>query len=123
MSLLTVLQLLPLLGAALIATIGKDREDLVKKSAFAVTLLVAAVGLLMAAQFNRGDAGLQFVERHQWIPTFGINYAVGVDGIALVLILMSVILAPIVVLAGWKDRKSTRLNSSHTDISRMPSSA
>ena len=108
MSLLTVLQLLPLLGAALIATIGKDREDLVKKSAFAVTLLVAAVGLLMAAQFNRGDAGLQFVERHQWIPTFGINYAVGVDGIALVLILMSVILAPIVVLAGWNEATSGR---------------
>ena len=108
MSLLTVLQLLPLLGAALIATIGKDREDLVKKVAFAVTLLVAAVGLLMAAQFNRGDAGLQFVERHQWIPTFGINYAVGVDGIALVLILMSVILAPIVVLAGWNEATSGR---------------
>ena len=108
MSLLTVLQLLPLLGAALIATIGKDREDLVKKAAFAVTLLVAAVGLLMAAQFNRGDAGLQFVERHQWIPTFGINYAVGVDGIALVLILMSVILAPIVVLAGWNEATSGR---------------
>ena len=108
MSLLTVLQLLPLLGAALIATIGKDREDLIKKSAFTVTLLVAAVGLLMAAQFNRGDAGLQFVERHQWIPTFGINYAVGVDGIALVLILMSVILAPIVVLAGWNEATSGR---------------
>jgi NADH-quinone oxidoreductase subunit M len=108
MSLLTVLQLLPLLGSALIATIGKDREDLIKKSAFTVTLLVAAVGLLMAAQFNRGDAGLQFVERHQWIPTFGINYAVGVDGIALVLILMSVILAPIVVLAGWNEATSGR---------------
>ena len=108
MSLLTVLQLLPLLGAALIATIGKNREDLIKKSAFTVTLLVAVVGLFMAAQFNRGDAGLQFVERHQWIPTFGINYAVGVDGIALVLILMSVILAPIVVLAGWNEATSGR---------------
>ena len=108
MSLLTVLQLLPLLGAALIATIGKDREDLAKKAAFTVTLLVAVVGLVMAAQFDRGDAGLQFVERHQWIPTFGINYAVGVDGIALVLILMSVILAPIVVLAGWNEATSGR---------------
>ena len=108
MSILTVMQLLPLLGALLIATVNKDKEELVKKLALLTTLAVAVVGVVMAIQFDRGSAGLQFVEKHPWIPAFGINYAVGIDGIALVLILMSVILAPIVVLAGWNEANAGR---------------
>ena len=62
----------------------------------------------MATQFQRDNVDLQFVEVHSWIPTFGINYAVGVDGVALVLILLSVLLSPIVVLAGWNEASGGR---------------
>jgi NADH-quinone oxidoreductase subunit M len=62
----------------------------------------------MAVQFQRDNTELQFVEVRSWIPSFGINYAVGIDGIALVLILMSVILAPIVILAGWNEAQGGR---------------
>jgi NADH-quinone oxidoreductase subunit M len=62
----------------------------------------------MAVQFQRDNTDLQFVEVRSWIPSFGINYAVGIDGIALVLILMSVILAPIVILAGWNEAQGGR---------------
>ena len=108
MSFLTVMGLLPLIGAALIAITGKGKDELVKKMALATTLVVAAAGIYLALSFNRSDAGLQFVEKRQWIPAFGINYAVGIDGIALVLILLSVILAPIVVLAGWNEATGGR---------------
>ena len=108
MSFLTVLVLLPLVGAALIATVNKEKEDAIKKMAFLTTLIVAVAGIALTLQFDRGDAGLQFVEKRSWIPAFGINYAVGIDGIALVLILMSVILAPIVVLAGWNEATGGR---------------
>ena len=108
MSFLTVMQLLPLVGAALIATVGKDKEDAIKKMAFLTTLVVAVAGIALALQFDRNNAGLQFVEKRAWIPAFGINYAVGIDGIALVLILMSVILAPVVVLAGWQEATGGR---------------
>ena len=108
MSFLTVMELLPLIGAALIATTGKGKDELVKKMAFATTLVVAAAGIWLTLQFDRADAGLQFVEKRSWISAFGINYAVGIDGIALVLILMSVILAPIVVLAGWNEATGGR---------------
>ena len=108
MSFLTVMQLLPLVGAALIATVGKDNEDAIKKMAFLTTLVVAVAGIALALQFDRNNAGLQFVEKRAWIPAFGINYAVGIDGIALVLILMSVILAPVVVLAGWQEATGGR---------------
>lgn len=108
MSFLTIMQLLPLLGAALIATVDKDKDETIKKLAFASTLVVAVAGIFLATQFDRSSAGLQFVEKRSWIPAFGINYAVGIDGIALVLILMSVILAPIVVLAGWNEATGGR---------------
>ena len=108
MSFLTLLVLLPLIGAALVATVNKEKEDAIKKLAFLTTLVVAVVGIALALQFDRSDAGLQFVEKRSWIPAFGINYAVGIDGIALVLILMSVILAPIVVLAGWNEATGGR---------------
>lgn len=108
MSFLTVMELLPLVGAALIATVGKEKVDAIKKMAFMTTLLVAVAGIALALQFDRNNAGLQFVEKREWIPAFGINYAVGIDGIALVLILMSVILAPVVVLAGWNEAQGGR---------------
>lgn len=105
---LTSLMLLPLLGALLIATLSQSKELLAKQIALATTLLVAIVGIVMATQFQRDNVDLQFVEVHSWIPTFGINFAVGVDGIALVLILLSVLLAPVVVLAGWNEATGGR---------------
>ena len=57
----------------------------------------------MAVQFKPGGPDFQFTQQVQWIPQFGVHYAVGVDGIALVLILMSVILMPVVILASWND--------------------
>ena len=59
MSFLTVMQLLPLVGAALIATVGKDKEDAIKKMAFLTTLVVAVAGIALALQFDRNNAGLQ----------------------------------------------------------------
>ncbi len=105
---LTTLGLLPLIGAAFVAFLPKSNALAAKRAAFITTLLVAAAGIAMATQFQRDNVDLQFVEVHSWIPTFGINYAVGVDGIALVLILLSVLLAPIVVLAGWNEASGGR---------------
>ena len=57
----------------------------------------------MAVNFKIGGPRFQFNQTYQWIPQFGVHYAVGVDGIALVLILMTTILMPVVILASWND--------------------
>jgi NADH-quinone oxidoreductase subunit M len=62
----------------------------------------------MTINFDRGVTDLQFVESYDWIKAFGIKYAVGVDGIALVLILMTALLTPVVVLAGWNESQGGR---------------
>ena len=99
---------LPLAGSLAVSLIPKANEKLIKQTAFLTTLVVMGTTIAMAVNFQRDNAELQFVEKYSWIPSFGINYALGVDGLALVLILMSTILAPIVVLAGWNESQGGR---------------
>ena len=89
MSLITTMMLLPILGSILIAASSSAKAQQAKVIALGTSLLVAALSIWMALQFKMGKAGYQFVESHQWISGFNINYAVGVDGLALVLIVMA----------------------------------
>ena len=108
MNALTTMMLLPLIGSILVAVIPSDQVLRIKQAALGTTLLVAISGVLAWIKFDSSNTALQFVESAKWIPSFGINYAVGVDGLAIVLILMSVLLAPIVVLAGWNESEVGR---------------
>ncbi len=108
MNWLTLLMVLPLIGSAVVVALPKENEKLVKQVALASTLVVMGVTIAMAMGFQRDNVDLQYVEKYSWIPSFGINYALGVDGLALVLILMSTILAPVVVLAGWNESQGGR---------------
>ena len=105
---LTMIMLLPLLGAAIIAAMPAAKTTLVKQIALTTTLVVAIVTIVKALSFDTGNTALQFRQSYSWIPSFAINWAMGVDGIALVLILMSVILAPVVILAGWHESEGGR---------------
>src|SRR5215468_2610326 len=111
---LTVAGAIPLVGAIVIAlTPGRSapgspadrraRDLLVKQIALIFSLITLAVTIVIAVKFKAGGPRFQFQQVYQWIPQFGVHYAVGVDGIALVLILMTVVLMPVVVLASWND--------------------
>ena len=108
MSLLTIIGLLPLVISVLIVAIPSKNVGLIKKVAFAGTTIIAIISILLAIGFNKSDTALQYVQSNAWIPTFNINYSVGIDGISLVLILLSTILVPIVVLATWHESDSGR---------------
>jgi NADH-quinone oxidoreductase subunit M len=110
MNLLTSMGLLPLIGAGLIALLPATNAKLVKQSALLVSVLVAALGITMTIGFDRGITGFQYVERYSWIPSLGISYQLGVDGISLILILLSVLLVPIVILAGWNESEGGRFS-------------
>ena len=108
MNYLTLIMAIPLVGAALIATLPQTKSLLAKQMALGTTLIAAVATILMTVKFERANTDLQFVESYDWIKSFGIKYAVGVDGIALVLILMTALLTPIVVLAGWNESDNGR---------------
>ena len=108
MSILTTLQLLPLFGAIVIAAMPVGNAKLIKQIALGFSLLVTAVSIVMAFGFEISNDALQFTESRTWISAFNINYAVGIDGMALALILMTTILVPIVFLAGWNESENGR---------------
>ena len=108
MSLLTIIGLLPLVISILIVAIPSKNIGLIKKIAFGGTTVIAIISILLAVGFDKSDTSLQYVQSNAWIPTFNINYSVGIDGISLVLILLSTILVPIVVLATWHESDSGR---------------
>jgi NADH-quinone oxidoreductase subunit M len=101
---LTTLGLIPLVGSVLVAALPKGRELLAKQVALGVSLLALAVTIAMSLQFDPNSKTMfQFAQVHEWIPQFGVSYAVGVDGIALVLIGLAVVLTPVCILASWHD--------------------
>src|SRR5437773_12581407 len=85
---LTSLVALPIAGAILLLFVRDEEGNaaLIRNIALVVSVLVFAETLLLWNRFNPASAEFQFVERHAWIPAFGITYAIGVDGISLLLL-------------------------------------
>src|SRR6202045_1186634 len=81
----------------------RSRGGLAKYLGLAFSLLTLVVVIIIAVKFQVGGPNYQFTETYSWIPAFGVHYALGVDGIALVLIAMSAVLMPVVILASWND--------------------
>ncbi|HEX6921137.1 MAG TPA: NADH-quinone oxidoreductase subunit M [Actinomycetes bacterium] len=106
---LTTLGAVPLVGSLVVAAMPKGRDLLAKQVALAVSLVTLGLTVAMSLQFEpRGDTLFQLTETHEWIPQFGVSYAVGVDGIALVLIALAAVLTPICILASWHDAEGGR---------------
>jgi NADH-quinone oxidoreductase subunit M len=104
---LSVIVFLPLVGAILVLLAGgggdrSDRAPAVRTLALAVSLATFLVTLLLWWRFDPSSADYQFVERHAWIPAFGIQYLVGVDGISLLLVVLTAFLTPLALLSSWE---------------------
>ena len=100
---LLVIGAVPLVGAALVAASPKVRSDAARWLALGVSLLTFALTVVMALAFETRGERFQFEEKIEWMPQFGVHLALGVDGIALVMILLTAFLVPVVVIASWRD--------------------
>ena len=102
--LLSVITYTPLVGALVLllpAFSGKEKENAVRWAANAVALLGFLVSLPLWFWFDRAADGFQFVEKAPWIPSIGVQYFFGVDGISALLILLTTLLGFIAVLSSW----------------------
>ena len=101
---LTTAGLLPLVGAAVLWLLPATARRLARPVALAVSLLTLAVVLAMSFSFDVSRGGeYQFGELHSWIPQLGVSYALGVNGIGLVMVALAAVLVPVVLLASWHD--------------------
>ena len=92
----------PIAGGVLALLAGERRAHGVKCLSLAFAMLTFALSILLYKQFDNAVAGMQFIEQAVWIGAFNINYHLGVDGIALPLILLTGFTAILVVLAAWQ---------------------
>ncbi len=94
---------LPILAGALVLATGNDKNaPLARILALAGSIASFVVTLPLWTRFDRTDGGFQFQEGYNWIPSFNIHYHLGVDGIAVPLILLTSFTTVIVILAGWE---------------------
>ncbi len=96
---LSVLIFLPFLGAVLL-WVQKD-ADLIRKSALGIAVLEFAIATLVLLRFIPDTAAMQFTERMNWVPSLGISYHLGVDGISILFVGLSAFLMVLIVLYSW----------------------
>jgi len=98
---ITALILLPLAGAFFLSVVSRNYA---RPFALGFNVLSAAVTLTLWRNFDTTGIGLQLVERHAWIPVIGAEYLVGVDGLSLLLVLLTSLVFPFALLAQQMDR-------------------
>ncbi|MBH0777757.1 NADH-quinone oxidoreductase subunit M [Nocardia bovistercoris] len=104
---LTTLWVLPLVGAVVVMAVPARARTLARGVALVFAVAALVVGVVIAARFEPGAEQFQFVESREWIPAFGAGYTLGIDGIALVLVLLTAALVPLLLLAGWNDERQS----------------
>jgi NADH-quinone oxidoreductase subunit M len=106
---LSILTFLPLAAGVLIALLGPARQKLGRNLAFAASLLALALAVGLWAAFDNTGGGMQFAEHFPWVPSLGIEYNLGVDGLGVLMVLLSALIVPFALLASWKIEHNPKL--------------
>ncbi len=93
---------LPIIGGLMVLASGDREANATKWTALVVAVLTFLVSLPLWFAFDSSTAQMQFVERVPWVPSFDVEYYLGVDGIAMPLIILTTFITPLVVIAGWE---------------------
>src|SRR5215470_8564911 len=107
MPILSLVLWLPALGAVLLLLFDREKKDSIRWFAnawIALCFLVSVplvTGLGPVHGYDRSLAGLQFIEDHDWIPIIGARYQLGIDGLSLVLVLLTTLLGVVSVICSW----------------------
>ena len=99
---LTILTLVPFIGGIVIAGLGAERKNLVRIFALASSLVSLGGALCLWQHFDAKSGELQFVEKFDWVKSLGIEYYLGVDGLGLLMVLLTAIVTPLAILASWR---------------------
>jgi len=93
----------PMIGALLVLLLPREQVDGARRAALAFSLVTFLLSLALWAGFRPDTAEFQFLEQKPWIPDWGIQYLVGIDGVSLFLVLLTTFLTPLVILFSFGD--------------------
>jgi NADH-quinone oxidoreductase subunit M len=100
---LSILIFLPIVGIGVLLILDRKRHKGLKVATLIISVAEFLFSLPLWFNFNSQTAAMQFVERREWLPTYGISYSIGIDGFSLLLIMLTTFLTPLCVLATWDD--------------------
>src|SRR5438128_2030375 len=100
-NILTIITFLPAVGAVLLLFSNREHVRSIRAFALIITLLTFIFSLHLVAHFDSSNPDFQFGLKIPWMPSLGVDYAMGVDGISLFLIVLTALLSPLAVLASW----------------------
>jgi len=101
MPVLSLVTFLPLVGALVLLLIPAAKTGVIRGFTFLVTVLTFLASLPLFTAFKFGQRGMQFVEKVPWVPNLGIEYHMGVDGVSVLLILMTTLITAVAVLTSF----------------------
>ncbi|MES9975276.1 MAG: NADH-quinone oxidoreductase subunit M, partial [Candidatus Thiodiazotropha sp.] len=93
---------LPIIGGFMVLASGDREANATKWTALIIAILTFIVSLPLWFAFDSSTSAMQFVERVPWIPSFDVEYYMGIDGISMPLIILTTFITPLVVIAGWE---------------------
>ncbi|MBT3010214.1 MAG: NADH-quinone oxidoreductase subunit M [Candidatus Thiodiazotropha sp. (ex Lucina aurantia)] len=93
---------LPIIGGFMVLASGDREANATKWTALIIAILTFIVSLPLWFAFDSSTSSMQFVERVPWIPSFDVEYYMGIDGISMPLIILTTFITPLVVIAGWE---------------------
>jgi len=100
---LTLLTLVPVIGGITVAGMGKERKDLARGLAFFTSFIALLLAVFLWGLYDPASRHVfQFEERYPWIPSLGVDYRVAVDGLGLLMVLLTAIVTPMAMLASWR---------------------
>jgi NADH-quinone oxidoreductase subunit M len=99
--LLTAVTFLPAVGAVLLMLVPRRLGVAHRAAGLGVTVLTLALSLPLWFGFDGDSADMQFEEFHRWLPTLGVGYHVGIDGISVLLVMLTTFLMPITLASAW----------------------
>jgi NADH-quinone oxidoreductase subunit M len=109
MPLLSLIVFAPWAGAALLALLRAPSARTCRWLALIFSLSTVALSAVALASFDPAQTTPQFVERQPWIASLNVHYHLGLDGLSLVLVLLTGIISPVALLASWRLERSSRL--------------
>jgi len=98
---LTLLTFFPLAGVFLILLMNSAAEENIKRTAVGTSILTFIISLVVLAMYDAGDAGLQLVERALWIPALNIRYYMAVDGLSILMVLLTTFISMLAIAGSW----------------------
>ncbi|PJA14835.1 MAG: Fe-S-binding domain-containing protein, partial [Elusimicrobia bacterium CG_4_10_14_0_2_um_filter_56_8] len=105
---LSFLIILPIVTGLVLLAVPPEKDNIIKDLALAGALWTFIVSLTLYRGFDPAQTAMQFQFTRPWLPSFGINYFLGIDGIGLLMIMLTALLMPVAVLASFSYIKESR---------------